>query len=162
MTPFLVAMVLSCDPGHTCEHASKEAASCEPKASTAAAPKAGAPLSRGEKLKGLEPVSLASVLASPDQYAGKTVAVEAQVRRACEQKGCWMELASAKDGPGMRVTFKGYGFFVPVDSAGRTAKVEGTVKVSELSAEQVAHLKAEGATVASREVQLIATGVELR
>ena len=48
---------------------------------------------------------------------------EAKVRRACEKKGCWMELAGAEGiGPGMRVTFKDYGFFVPKDSRGRWAR----------------------------------------
>ena len=55
------------------------------------------------------------------------------MRKACEKKGCWMELAADAKGPGVRVTFKDYGFFVPLDSAGRTAKVEGVVKVAELS-----------------------------
>ena len=74
-----------------------------------------------------------------------------------------MELAPSGGGDGMRVTFKDYGFFVPTDSAGAKARVAGTLKVSTLSAEEVAHLKSEGAQVKSgREVQLVASGVELR
>lgn len=79
-----------------------------------------------------------------------------------------MELAPTDKGPGVRVTFKDYGFFVPLDSAGSTAKVEGTVKVAELSPERARHYEAEGAKVAKgkdgkyREVQLVALGVELR
>jgi hypothetical protein len=125
-------------------------------------------LTRGEKLKGLEPVAFKKLLASPKDYDGKTVALEAKVRQACTKKGCWMELADDDKGPGVRVTFKDYGFFVPLDSAGSTAKVEGTVKVAELSAEQAKHYEAEGAKVALdkdgkfREVQLVAVGVELR
>jgi hypothetical protein len=98
------------------------------------------------------------------------VALEGKVRRACERKGCWMELATAatEKGPGVRVTFKDYGFFVPVDSAGRSAKVEGVVKVAELSEERAKHYESEGATVPRgkdgkpREIQLVASGVELR
>ena len=125
-------------------------------------------LTRGEKLKGLTPVTLETLLASPAQYDGKSVAITAKVRRACERKGCWMELAESESAPGVRVTFKDYGFFVPLDSAGSTVKVEGLVKVAELSPERAKHYESEGAKVAKdkdgkyREVQLVAEGLELR
>lgn len=123
----------------------------------------GAPLSAGEALP------LAKVLESPDQYAGKPVRVEGKVRSACTKKGCWMELASEDGkGPGCRVTFKDYGFFVPRDSAGATARLEGTIQVKTLAKREVDHLEAEGATFAkaddgtAKEVRIVATGVELR
>jgi len=167
MTPLLVALVLSC-PGKEgqacdCNHDQMAQQAKAPPASSS-----GAVLTRGEKLKGLEVVSFEKLLSSPQEYDGKTVALEAKVRQACTKKGCWMELAAADKGPGVRVTFKDYGFFVPLDSAGSTAKVEGTVKVAELSPEKAKHFESEGAKVAKdkdgkyREVQLVAVGVELR
>lgn len=143
----------------------------EPKAAEkakAAAASDGAVVVRGEKLKGAPAVSLADLLQNPEKHTGKTVLVEANVRRACTRKGCWMELASDDKSAGVRVTFKDYGFFVPLDSAGAKARVEGEVKVAELSEEHAQHLQSEGATVPrgkdgkAREVQLVATGVELR
>lgn len=134
----------------------------------AAAPQGGWTLTRGEALKGAPAVKLADLLAKPQAQDGKTVQVEGQVRRACERKGCWMELATDAKGPGVRVTFKDYGFFVPLDAAGSQAKVEGVVKVAELSEERAKHYESEGAIVPRgadgkpREVQLVATGVELR
>jgi hypothetical protein len=157
MNALLVALVLSSPPGQ----ASEAPVASAPAATAKLAPAAEV-LVRGEKLKGLPPMTLATVLASPDAYAGKTLALEGTVRRACTKKGCWMELSDTTDGPGVRVTFKDYGFFVPLDSAGRSARVEGVVKVAELTEAQGAHLRAEGATVAAREVQLVASGVELR
>lgn len=141
-----------------------------PQAETAAAPKEDWKLTRGEPLKGAPAVKLADLLAKPQTHDGKTVLIEGQVRKACERKGCWMELATAKDakGPGVRVTFKDYGFFVPLDSAGSQARVEGVVQVAELSEERAKHYESEGATVPRgadgkpREVQMVATGVELR
>lgn len=133
-----------------------------------AAPEKSDVIVRGDKLKGLPAVTLAKVLETPADFDGKTVAVEAKVRQACTRKGCWMELSATDKGPGVRVTFKDYGFFVPLDSAGSTAKVEGTLKVATLSAEKAKHYESEGAQVAKdkdgtyREVQLVATGVELR
>jgi hypothetical protein len=165
MNALLIALVLAC-PG-------KEGQACgcnHDQMTSAAAPAAStSPVTaRGEKLKGLELVAFEKLLASPKDYDGKTVALEAKVRKACTKKGCWMELASSDKGPGVRVTFKDYGFFVPLDSAGSTAKVEGTVKVAELSPEKAKHYESEGAQVAKdkdgkfREVQLVALGVELR
>lgn len=127
-------------------------------------------LTRGEPLKGAKAVKLADVLAKPQAHDGKTVLVEGTVRKACERKGCWMELAAdGKDkSPGVRVTFKDYGFFVPLDSAGAQARVEGVLKVAELSDSRAQHYESEGAIVPRgadgkpREVQLVATGVELR
>lgn len=125
-------------------------------------------LVRGEKLKGATAVEMKKLLESPSDFDGKTVMVEAKVRKACEKKGCWMELAGEEKGPGVRVTFKDYGFFVPLDSAGSTAKVEGVVKLAELSEQKAKHYEGEGASVPKgkdgkyREVQLVATGVELR
>jgi hypothetical protein len=139
-------------------------------AQAAAAQASGWTLTRGEALKGAPVVKLADLLAKPQEHSGKTVLVEGQVRKACEKKGCWMELATATDakGPGVRVTFKDYGFFVPLDSAGSQARVEGLVQVAELSESRAKHYEGEGAIVPRgsdgkpREVQLVATGVELR
>ena len=134
----------------------------------AAAPQGGWTLTRGEALKGAPAVKLADLLAKPEAHEGKTVLVQGQVRKACEKKGCWMELASDAKNPGVRVTFKDYGFFVPLDSAGSQARVEGVVKVTELSENRAKHYEGEGAIVPRgtdgkpREVQLVATGVELR
>ncbi|NNC06009.1 DUF4920 domain-containing protein [Corallococcus exiguus] len=125
-------------------------------------------LTRGEPLKGEKTVKLAELLAKPQAHDGKVVRVEGQVRKACEKKGCWMELAQDAKSPGVRVTFKDYGFFVPLDSAGSQARVEGVVKVAELSDAHAKHYEAEGAIVPRgtdgkpREIQLVASGVELR
>ena len=145
--------------------------SCDDKHSAAAASasapgglKPGVVLQRGEPLpKTQVPQKLSAVLGKPED--GKSVLVEGVVRRACSQMGCWMELAPAEGGAGVRVTFKDYGFFVPTDSVGAKARVQGTIKVAELSAAQAEHLRAEGGSMtagAQREVLLVATGVELR
>ncbi len=124
----------------------------------------GAPL-------GLEPaLSLADVLATPERFHERAITVEGYVRRACTRRGCWMELAEGDDPklPGCRVTFKDYGFFVPTDSAGARAKVHGSLAVSTLPPERVAHLESEGgefpnknADGSAAELRLSATGVEL-
>jgi Domain of unknown function (DUF4920) len=168
----LVALAHDSTPANTSQPAKTAEADCDHPAQPpqAAAPQGSWTLTRGEALKGAPAVKLADLLAKPQAHDGKTVLLEGQVRKACERKGCWMELATAKDakGPGVRVTFKDYGFFVPLDSAGSMARVEGMVKVAELSDERAKHYESEGAIVPRgsdgkpREVQLVASGVELR
>ncbi len=154
-----------------CHHPPAPQASAKAGEASAASPaNEGWKLTRGEPLKGAKAVKLADVLAKPQTHDGKTVLVEGRVRKACERKGCWMELAAdgQDKGPGVRVTFKDYGFFVPLDSAGAQARVEGVVQVAELSESRAQHYESEGAIVPRgadgkpREVQLVATGVELR
>jgi hypothetical protein len=181
MTPLLaLSFALVTAPGATCDsctkgeakehHAHAGGESCEKAeggASGATAAKAGEVILRGDKLKGAPKVELASLLSKPADSDGKTVQLEGKVRKACSRKGCWMELAAGDKGPGVRVTFKDYGFFVPLDSAGSTAKVEGVVKVAALSDETAKHYESEGATVPRgkdgkpQEVQLVASAVEL-
>lgn len=171
LTLLVVPLVaLAGDPGKKKE-ASAEADCHHPPAPQAAA---SAPaqdnwkLTRGEPLKGATAVALTELLASPQAHEGKTVRLEGKVRKACERKGCWMELAADDKSPGVRVTFKDYAFFVPTDSAGSQARVEGVVQVKDLSEGTAKHYESEGAMVPRgkdgkpREVQLVATGVELR
>jgi hypothetical protein len=129
-----------------------------------------APRIYGAPLAAEKPTELAAVLANPDSFRDKTVTVAGQVRKACTRKGCWMELAGSTDdkAPGCRVTFKDYGFFVPTDSAGNRARVQGTVVVDTLAAATVRHYEEEGAVFPGKkadgtapEVRLVATGVEM-
>ena len=124
----------------------------------------GAPIAPGPEL------ALADVLKAPEHFRDQAITVEGQVRSACTRRGCWMEVAESADPalPGCRVTFKDYGFFVPKDSAGSRAKVQGTFGVNTLPAERVAHLESEGGQFPRKnpdgsvnELRLIATGVEL-
>jgi hypothetical protein len=124
----------------------------------------GAPITPGPELL------LADVLKTPERYRDQAITVEGHVRSACTRRGCWMEVAESADPalPGCRVTFKDYGFFVPTDSAGARAKVQGTFGVSTLPAERVAHLESEGGQFPHKnpdgsvnELRLVASGVEL-
>jgi hypothetical protein len=117
----------------------------------------------------LEPASatpLASLLANPKAYADQTVTTEGKVQRACSRKGCWMEIGSGDDA--CRITFKDYAFFVPTDSAGAFAKIQGRLDTREVEAAAVNHLESEGARFRNKkpdgsatEVRLIASAVEL-
>ena len=113
----------------------------------------------GQPLQGLPAASLADVLAKPE--AGKTLRLEGTIERVCQNKGCWLALKQGERS--VHVTFAGYAFFVPKDSAGRPVVLEGKVVVKPPKAEEVAHLKREGAgETAAALVSIEAAGVELR
>lgn len=115
-------------------------------------------------------VPLAQVLAEPQAHGDDPLLLEGHVRRVCQRKGCWMELATGPDegAPACRVTFQDYGFFVPTDADGAHARLQGRIAVDTIPAEHVAHLEEEGGRFehkredgSAREVRVVATGVEL-
>lgn len=125
-------------------------------------------IKRGAAIGSADKASLKKVLADPAKYSGKTVLVKGVIVRSCKMEGCWLELAPAENTQSMRVKMKGHAFFVPLDSAGLNAKVEGTVSVKTLSKDHVDHLIEDGAKFDKRnidgtvtEVSFEATGVEL-
>jgi hypothetical protein len=113
----------------------------------------------GKPLKGLAPTPLADVLARPE--AGRTVRLEGTIAAVCRRKGCWMELRQGERS--VHVTFEDYSFFLPKDSAGREAVLEGKVVVKPRDPDEVGHLQGEGAgAAAAARVSVEASGVELR
>lgn len=64
--------------------------------------------------------------------------LEAPISAVCQAKGCWMDLDMG-NGKTVTVRFKDYGFFVPMDAAGKTAVVSGSIKVDTLSVEWLKH-----------------------
>ena len=170
---FLVAGQPGCKKSDPATGEQAPAATAPADGDTKAAPAADeAPgaKSYGDPIGDSPEVALAELLASPDAYADKTVRTEGLVRQACTRKGCWMEVTASaeKDAAATRVTFKDYGFFVPTDSAGTQARLEGQVVIKTVDKGDVEHLESEGAKFvakaddgSAREVQFIASGVEL-
>ncbi|TAE53760.1 MAG: DUF4920 domain-containing protein [Bacteroidetes bacterium] len=71
------------------------------------------------------------------------VKLEGEVAAACQAKGCWMTMKLA-DGQDMRVRFKDYGFFVPKDSPGKMAVIEGRAFRDTTSVEELRHYAVDG------------------
>jgi hypothetical protein len=158
-------ILLGCESGQAPRPKNTEAAPRPAPAAAENVVRVGAPIESQRRER------LAAVLKNPADFEGQTFVVEGNVRRACSRKGCWMELAAdaTPSSPACRVTFKDYAFFVPTDSAGRMAKVQGTIDLVKLKARHVEHLAEEGATFQQKaadgtaeEVHFVATGVELR
>ncbi|GAB5557657.1 MAG: hypothetical protein SchgKO_18700 [Schleiferiaceae bacterium] len=81
------------------------------------------------------------------------VKVEGPVVDVCQKKGCWMEMKLA-DGQNMTVRFKDYEFFVPMNSPGKTAVIEGVAKVETQDVNWLKH-KASDAGKSQEEIDAI-------
>jgi hypothetical protein len=109
---------------------------------------------------------LHGVVSHPDAYADRTLLVKGRIRDVCQRKGCWMVLTEGESR--MTVRFADYGFFVPKDSSGKDAYVEGTVTVEEISEKEARHYEEESTQGdpskihgPQRVVSFTATGVRL-
>ncbi len=101
----------------------------------------------------LEVAKLAEMMADGEQQEVKLVAT---IEECCQKKGCWMKVDMG-DGKTMRVTFKDYGFFVPMDAAGRQVVMEGVASYEETSVEALRHY-AEDAGQSADEIAAITEG----
>ena len=136
---------------------------------TAAIP-ADSYLKRGAPVGSAKKVSLNKALKDPSKYSGKTVRIEGVVVRSCKMEGCWAEVAENVGSKSVRVKMKGHAFFIPLQSAGAKARVEGTFQVKTLTKAMVDHMiEEDGAKFDNRnadgtvtEVSFEATGIELK
>ncbi len=79
--------------------------------------------------------------------------VRTTINSCCQKKGCWMNLDMG-DNPEMKVRFKDYGFFVPMDSDGKETIVEGIAYKDVVGVEELKHY-AEDAGKSQEEIDAI-------
>lgn len=79
--------------------------------------------------------------------------IEGKVVDVCKKKGCWMILEMPNGDP-MRVTFKDYAFFMPMDIVGKKVVLDGIAKKQTISVETLRHY-AEDARKSPEEVAKI-------
>ena len=89
-------------------------------------------------------VSADDLATRADELDGQAVAVEGTVREVCQMKGCWLTLDNAA-GETIRVAVPKdadgeYLYTFPMDTAGRPARLAGTVTVEDTDVETLRHL----------------------
>lgn len=127
---------------------------------------------RGEPVSKGTPLTVESVMKQASTLDGKLVKVTGTVGKVCSKSGCWFELKGDKAKAGIRITSKGYRFFVPSKAQGMTATLEGDLKVQMLDIETAQHYADDAAhrtgraaqkiTEAVPEVSIAAVAVEMR
>lgn len=87
--------------------------------------------------KAITPAELRTQMESFEGDSMK-VTLAAGINACCKKKGCWMTL-NMGEGDDMRVRFKDYEFFVPLNSDGRQTVVEGVVFRDTITVAQLRH-----------------------
>ena len=107
---------------------------------TGAATAAGQSFGAGVKLPDSTPI--ATILANPKDYAGKTVRAEGMIVDVCPKRGCWFEMAGPNPGEKLRFKVVDGEMVFPLDAKGKWAVAEGVLSVKDMSLEDsVAYAK---------------------
>lgn len=113
----------------------------------------------GEKVKEKGAIDIARLPALLAKNDGKMkTKIKAKVVDVCPKKGCWVNLY-LNDSTTVFVKMKDYGFFVPMDIAGKTVVLDGVAYVEETSVEELRHY-AEDAKRPQEEIDAITTPEE--
>lgn len=81
----------------------------------------------GEQISVENLVSGEQLLSMLEDQDSVWVSMKSKIVSNCKNSGCWMDLDVGSDEV-IKVTFKDYAFFIPLDSEGKTATVEGFAK----------------------------------
>jgi Domain of unknown function (DUF4920) len=108
-----------------------------------------AELKLGKPLSVIEPVTIANLLAHPDDYAGKTVQVKGKITEVCQMAGCWMDLVS-ESGQKIRIKVNDGEIVFPKDASGKSAVAEGQFTKTVLTRDEAAAQAEEEAKEAGR------------
>ena len=82
-------------------------------------------------------VSLTKVAGTAEKHYGELVRITTNVAKVCQRKGCFF--IAVEGDVWARIVFKDYSFFLPTDSSGRQATLEGTLTKRVLSDELAKH-----------------------
>jgi len=92
----------------------------------------------GEEVKPVEVKPVSKIEATMGENKTASMQIEGKVIDVCKKKGCWMTLETP-NGKGMRVTFKDYAFFMPMDIVGKNVVLDGVAKKQVISVETLRH-----------------------
>lgn len=93
------------------------------------------PLILGEALTLTTVTKVSEINAHPQEYLGKRVLIEGLVIDVCGGRGCWMDIASDLPFEKIQVKVVDGEIVFPLETKGRTAKVEGEVEELKLTRE---------------------------
>lgn len=107
----------------------------------------------GEEVKPGDVKTAAKMEAAMGSKTTADMKITGKVVDVCKKKGCWMTLEMPNGDP-MRVTFKDYAFFMPMDIVGKNVVLDGLAKKQTISVETLRHY-AEDAKKSPEEVAKI-------
>jgi hypothetical protein len=122
-------------------------------------------LGAGVTLNEATPIS--KIVASPKDYAGKTVRIDGVATAVCQAMGCWLAVAESdkKDAPTIRLKVDDDGpIKFPMSAKGKKVSAQGTFAAigGDAHGKEAASEHAKHDTKASTEYQIAATGAVIR
>lgn len=89
-----------------------------------------------------------TAIITPDEMIAKMngldslegIVMRTKINECCQKKGCWMTLDMGSNNPEMRVWFKDYDFFVPLDAGGTDVVVAGKAFLDTVSVADQKHI----------------------
>lgn len=90
----------------------------------------------GEPLTLTEVTPVSAILEDPAAYLGERVLVEGMVVEVCENRGCWMDIASDREFEKIQVKVDDGVIVFPLSARGHSALVEGLVEELALTYEE--------------------------
>ena len=115
-----------------------------------------------------EATAISAIVASPKDFAGKTVRIDGVATAVCEAMGCWMAVAESdkKDARTIRLKVEHEGAIrFPMSARGRKVSAQGrfeAVGSHDAHAKEAAAEHAKQDAKASGEFQITATGAVIR
>jgi hypothetical protein len=112
----------------------------------------------GENMQAQPRIRYSIVDASPQEFLGKTVIVDATVKAVCQNAGCWMQIEDGGHTAMVRwFTECGGKYSFPKDAAGKRVLVQGTLERKHTDKDQAEHMETE----AGRDLAIPTDGYEL-
>lgn len=115
-----------------------------------------------------EATPISAIVASPKDFAGKTVRIDGVATAVCEAMGCWMAVAESDkpDAPTIRLKVEHEGAIVfPMSAKGKKVSAQGTFAAiggADTHGKEAASEHAKQDAKASAEYQIMATGAVIR
>lgn len=107
----------------------------------------------GEEFEMAEATAASDVSSLMNDSSVNEFIVSGTIEEVCQKKGCWMKVATAED-ESMRISFKDYGFFVPLDASGKTMTMKGVAGFDTIDVDMLKHF-AEDAGQSQEEIDAI-------
>lgn len=90
-----------------------------------------------------EAVDYNDLISAAEKYDGMEMVLSGEINDVCQKAGCWFTFGEGENS--IRVMTK-HEFFIPKNSGGKNASVEGVFKVTEISQEVAEHYNEESTT----------------
>jgi hypothetical protein len=108
----------------------------------------------GDTIDNSDLVTFASVQKMVSESGEAQVKISGDIEETCQKKGCWVKVKVEGSEQPIRVTFKDYGFFVPLNSNGKQTVLSGRAYYDTVDVETLRHF-AEDAGKTEEEIMKI-------